>query len=222
MSAWSQFTAIVKRDLLLEWRARELVLGMLVMTLLTLLIFNFAFDLSGVQRAASGSGALWVAIVFATLLGWGRAVALDRQEGAWEGLLLSPVERPVIFIAKLVSMLVFVTIVELVALLVLAVLFALPVLQPGVLVVVVLGTLGLCTLGTLFAAMTANVRSREVLLPALLFPLAVPVVIGAVRATTLELNGFTGDAAPWKSLLGGFAALFFALGALTFGSVTEE
>jgi len=222
MSTWSQFIAIVKRDLLLEWRARELVIGMLVMALLTLLIFNFAFDLSGVQRAASGSGALWVAIVFTTLLGLGRAVALDRQEGAWEGLLLSPVERPLIFIAKLVSMLFFVTVVEFVALLVLAVLFALPVLRPGVLAVVGLGTLGLCALGTLFAAMTANVRSRDVLLPALLFPLAVPVVIGAVRATTLELNGFTADAAPWKSLLGGFAVLFLALGALTFGSVTEE
>uniref|UniRef100_A0A7C1FQI4 Cytochrome C biogenesis protein n=1 Tax=Thermomicrobium roseum TaxID=500 RepID=A0A7C1FQI4_THERO len=222
MSGWPRFVAIVQRDLLAEWRAREIVVGMLVMALLTLLVFNFAFDLAGAQRAASGAGAFWVAVVFATLLGLTRAVALERQEGAWEGLLLTPVDRSVIFLAKLVSMLLFVSLVELVALVVMATLFALPVFRPGVLFVTFLGTVGLCTLGTLFAVMTANVRAREVLLPALLFPLSVPVVIGAVRATTLELSGVGDEAGPWKSLLAGFAVLFFGIGALTFGATVEE
>ncbi|MDW8058523.1 MAG: heme exporter protein CcmB [Thermomicrobium sp.] len=218
----SQLWAIVQRDLLSEWRAREVVIGMLVMALLTLLVFNFAFDLTGAQRVASGSGAFWVAVVFATLLGFGRATALERQEGAWEGLLLSPVERPIIFLAKLVSMLSFVVVVEAVALVVMAVLFGLPVFRSGVLVVLALGTLGLCTLGTLFSVMTAQAKAREVLLPALLFPLAIPVVISAVRGTVLELSGFSAEAAPWKSLLGGFVVLFFSLSLVTFGAVAEE
>ncbi len=219
---WTQFLALVWRDILSEFRAREVVVGMAVMALLTLLIFNFAFDLSGAQRVASGSGAFWVAVVFATLLGLGRSASLDRQEGAWDGVLLSPVERPVVFLAKLSSMLVFVVLVELVALVVMALLFDLPVFRPGVLLVLALGTLGLCTLGTLFSVMTAQARAREVLLPALLFPLAIPVVIGAVRAMVLELSGFGADAGPWKSLLAGFAMLFLALSVATFGVVTEE
>jgi heme exporter protein B len=219
---WGQLLAILQRDLLSEWRAREVVVGMLVMALLTLLVFNFAFDLTGAQRAASGSGAFWVAVVFATLLGFGRATALERQEGAWEGLLLAPVERWLIFVAKLLSMLLFVAVVEAVALVVMAALFDLPVFRGGVLLVLALGTLGLCTLGTLFSVMTAQAKAREVLLPALLFPLAIPVVIGAVRAMMLELSGFAADAGPWKSLLAGFTVLFLALSILTFGVVTEE
>lgn len=219
---WGQLLAILYRDLLSEWRAREVVVGMLVMALLTLLIFNFAFDLTGAQRAASGSGAFWVAVVFATLLGLGRAATLERQDGAWEGLVLAPVERPVIYVAKLASMLLFVALVEVVSLVVMAALFGLPVFRPGVLVALVFGTVGLCALGTLFSVMTAQAKAREVLLPALLFPLAIPVVIGGVRAMMLELSGFSSEAAPWKSLLAGFAVLFLSLSILTFGVVTEE
>ncbi|MCS7255578.1 MAG: heme exporter protein CcmB [Thermomicrobium sp.] len=219
---WGQLLAILYRDLLSEWRAREVVIGMLVMALLTLLVFNFAFDLTGAQRAASGSGAFWVAVVFATLLGLGRMTARERQDGAWEGLVLAPVERSVIYVAKLLSMVLFVAIVELVALVVLAALFDLPVFRSGVLVVLALGTVGLCALGTLFSVMTAQAKAREVLLPALLFPLAIPVVIGGVRAMMLELSGAGAEAAPWKSLLGGIAVLFAALSVLTFGVVVEE
>ncbi len=222
MKAIQQLWAIVRRDILVEWRAREVIVGMLVMSLLTILVFNFAFDLTGAQRAPSGAGALWVAIVFAAMLGLSRMAAQERQEGSWEGLLLSPVDRQLIYLGKLLSMMLFVSLVELVALVVMAALYALPVFQPAVLTVLGLGTLGLCALGTLFAAMTASLRTREVLLPALVFPLAIPIVIGAVRAMTLALTGANEEIGPWRSLLGGFAVLFCALGALTYGSVTEE
>lgn len=222
MRSLGHIWAIVRRDLLAEWRAREIVVGMVVMSLLTLLVFNFAFDLTGVERAPSGAGALWVAIVFATMLGLSRAAALERQEGAWEGLLLSPVDRRVVYTAKLLSMLAFVFLVELVSLVLMVALYGLPMFRPGVLVVVGLGTFGLCALGTLLAAMTASIRAREVLLPALLFPLAIPIVIGAVRAMTLELTGLSPEATPWRSLLAGFAALFFGISALSYGAVAEE
>lgn len=222
MTAARQIYAIVRKDLLLELRAREQVIGMAVFALLTLVTFNFAFDLTGVDRAASGSGALWVAIIFAGLLGIGRAAAIDRQQGAWEGLLLSPADRGTIFLGKLTSALLFIGIVEALALAVFAALFSLPVLQPMVLLVVGLGTVGFGTLGTLFSVMAATTRAREVLLPVLLFPLALPVVISAVRATTLLLTDRQAEVGPWISLLMGFDVLFLGISYLIFGHAVEE
>lgn len=222
MTAARQIYAIVRKDLLLELRAREQVIGMAVFALLTLVTFNFAFDLTGVDRAASGSGALWVAIIFAGLLGIGRAAAIDRQQGAWEGLLLSPADRGTIFLGKLTSALLFIGIVEALALAVFAALFSLPVLQPMVLLVVGLGTVGFGTLGTLFSVMAATTRAREVLLPVLLFPLALPVVISAVRATTLLLTDRQAEVGPWISLLLGFDVLFLGISYLIFGHAVEE
>ncbi|MCS7050392.1 MAG: heme exporter protein CcmB, partial [Thermomicrobium sp.] len=138
------------------------------------------------------------------------------------GLLLSPVSRRVIFAARFLTMLLFVAVVAILGLVVMAALFALPVFRFGILTTVILGIVGLCTLGTLFSVMTAQARGRQVLLPALLFPLAVPVVIGAVRATTLELAGFSDESGPWKQLLAGFALLYIGIGFATFTTVAEE
>lgn len=222
MTAARQIYAIVRKDLLLELRAREQVIGMAVFALLTLVTFNFAFDLTSVDRAASGSGALWVAIIFAGLLGMGRAAAIDRQQGAWEGLLLSPADRGTIFLGKLASALLFIGIVEALALAVFAALFSLPVLQPMVLLVIGLGTVGFGTLGTLFSVMAATTRAREVMLPVLLFPLALPVVISAVRATTLLLTDRQSEVGPWISLLLGFDVLFLGISYIVFGHAVEE
>ncbi len=222
MIAARQIYAIVRKDLLLELRAREQVVGMGVFALLTLVTFNFAFDLTGADRAASGSGALWVAIMFAGLLGMGRAAAIERQQGAWEGLLLSPADRGTIFLGKLASALLFIGIVEALALALFTALFALPVLRPMVLLVVGLGTVGFGTLGTLFSVMAATTRAREVLLPVLLFPLALPVVISSVRATTLLLTERQAEVGPWISLLLGFDVLFLGIAYLVFGHAVEE
>ncbi|MCM8750189.1 heme exporter protein CcmB [Thermomicrobiaceae bacterium CFH 74404] len=222
MTAARQIYAIVRKDLLLELRAREQVTGMAVFALLTLVTFNFAFDLTGADRAASGSGALWVAIIFAGLLGMGRAAAIDRQQGAWEGVLLSPVDRGTIFLGKLASALLFIGIVEALALAVFAALFSLPVLHPMVLLVVCLGTVGFGTLGTLFSVMAATTRAREVMLPVLLFPLSLPIVISAVRATTLLLTDRQAEVGPWISLLLGFDVLFLGISYVVFGHAVEE
>uniref|UniRef100_A0A831WY81 Cytochrome C biogenesis protein n=1 Tax=Thermorudis peleae TaxID=1382356 RepID=A0A831WY81_9BACT len=222
MTAARQIYAIVRKDLLLELRAREQVTGMAVFALLTLVTFNFAFDLTGADRAASGSGALWVAIIFAGLLGMGRAAAIDRQQGAWEGVLLSPVDRGTIFLGKLASALLFIGIVEALAMAVFAALFSLPVLHPMVLLVVCLGTVGFGTLGTLFSVMAATTRAREVMLPVLLFPLSLPIVISAVRATTLLLTDRQAEVGPWISLLLGFDVLFLGISYIVFGHAVEE
>ncbi|MBX6341987.1 MAG: heme exporter protein CcmB, partial [Thermomicrobiaceae bacterium] len=97
MSALGQVAAIVWKDLVIEIRSKEIVVGTFVFALLTVIAFNFAFDLTGVNKAPAGAGALWVAFDFAGMLGLGRAVALERERGSLDGLLLCPVDRGVIY-----------------------------------------------------------------------------------------------------------------------------
>jgi heme exporter protein B len=226
MSVFGKIYAIVWKDLLTEVRTKELFGGMFVFALLTVITFNFAFDLNSADtedgRAASSAGALWVALIFAGMLGLGRAVALERDRGSFDGLLLCPVDRGVIYLGKLVGNLIFIVLVELIAVPIFGALFNLPVLQPLLLVVLLLGTLGFAGLGTLFSVMAASTRARDVMLPVLLFPISLPVVISTVRSTTLILTSRTADALPWLNLLGAFDVIFLTIAFLVFDRVVEE
>lgn len=213
---------IVWKDLRTELRTKELFGGMFVFALLSVITFNFAFDLTGADRAPSGSGSLWVAFNFASVLGLGRVVAMERDRGSWDGLLLCPVDRGVVYLGKLVGNLIFIGIVQLILVPVFGALFNLDVFQPALLLVLVLGTIGIASVGTLFAVMAANTRSREVMLPILLFPVILPVMIATVRATTLILTGQTEDLVPWLNLMGAFDVLFLAISFLVFDRVVEE
>ena len=213
---------IVWKDLITEVRTRELVVGMLVFALLTIVTFNFAFDLTGIERAPSGAGALWVAFIFASLLGLGRAVALERDRGSFDGLLLVPVDRGMIYFGKLLGNVIFISAVQIVTVPVFGALFDLPVYQPELVLVLVLGTLGIAGLGTLFSVMAASTRAREVMLPVLLFPVALPVVISTVRATTLVLTERTDAILQWVNLLAAFDVIFLTISFLVFDRVVED
>ncbi len=214
--------AIVWKDLLTEVRSRELVVGMLVFAMLTIVTFNFAFDLTGIERAPSGAGALWVAFIFASLLGLGRAVAMERDKGSFDGLLLVPVDRGMIYLGKLLGNVIFISAVQLVTIPVFGALFDLPVYQPMLFLILFLGTLGIAGLGTLFSIMAASTRAREVMLPVLLFPLALPVVISTVRATTLVLTDRTEALMQWINLLAAFDVIFLTISFLVFDRVVED
>jgi heme exporter protein B len=214
--------AIVWKDLLTEVRTRELIVGMLVFALLTIVTFNFAFDLTGVERAPSGAGALWVAFIFASMLGLGRAVSLERDKGSFDGLLLLPIDRGIIYLGKLAGNLIFIVAVQAVTLPVFGALFDLPVYQPLLFLVLFLGSLGIAGLGTLFSIMAASTRAREVMLPVLLFPIALPVVISTVRATTLVLTERTADVVQWINLLAAFDVIFLTIAFLVFDRVVED
>jgi heme exporter protein B len=214
--------AIVWKDLLTEVRTKELLIGMLVFALLTIVTFNFAFDLTGVDRAPSGAGALWVAFIFAGMLGLGRSVALERDRGSFDGLLLCPVDRGVIYVGKLAGNVLFIATVQVISIPVFGALFDLPVYQPVLLLVLILGTLGIAGLGTLFSVMAASTRAREVMLPVLLFPLALPVVISTVRLTTLVLTGQNDAIIQWLNLLLAFDVIFLTIAFLVFDRVVEE
>jgi len=189
--------------------------------IIVLVIFNFAFDLRVDTMAAVAPGALWVAFVFASILGLGRTIAAEREKGSLDRLLLCPVDRKAIYLAKLLGNILFIGVVELVALPIFMILFNLPLQAGPLLLIVALGTLGIAAVGTLFSAMAAATQARELLLPILIFPLIVPVVIGSVRATS-DLIAPVANDPPWLGLIAAFDVIFLSVSMLTFEFVVEE
>src|SRR5579864_6190663 len=217
----AQVFAILWKDIRCELRSKQTWIGMGLFALLVLVIFNFAFDLRVDNKASVAPGALWVAFVFASLLGLGRTIAAEREIGSLDRLLLSPVDRKAIYLAKLLGNMLFIGVVEIIALPVFAALFNVPLLVGELLPIVLLGTLGIATIGTLFSAMAAATQARELLLPVLVFPLIVPVVISAVRATgTLMVPA--ANEPPWLGLMAAFDIIFLSVSMLTFEYVIEE
>jgi len=215
-----QTLAILWKDIRCELRSKQTWMGMGMFALLVLVIFNFAFDLRVDNKSAIAPGALWVAFVFASLLGLGRTITAEREKGLMDRLLLCPVDRKAIYLAKLLGNLLFIGVVEVVALPVFAALFNVP-LFGALLPIVLLGTLGVATIGTLFSAMAAATHARELLLPVLVFPLIVPVVIGAVRATG-DLMVASPNSPPWLGLMTAFDIIFLSASMLTFEFVIKE
>ncbi len=221
MTFLEQVVAILWKDIRCELRSKQTWTGMGLFALLVLVVFNFAFDLRVDNKAAIAPGVLWVAFVFASLLGLGRTIAAEREKGSMDRLLLCPVDRKAIYLAKLLGNMLFIGVVEVVALPVFAALFNIPLFSGALLPIVLLGTLGIATIGTLFSAMAAATRARELLLPILVFPLIVPVVIGAVRATgTLMVPAV--NEPPWLGLIAAFDVIFLSVSVLTFEYVIEE
>ncbi len=214
--------ALVWKDLIVELRAREFIGSMVLFALITIVTLNFAFDLSGAGREESGAGGLWIAFLFASVLGVGRSFAVERDRGTLEGLGLLPVPGGALFLGKFLSNALFLLLVQLVSLPVFALLYTLPALRPMAILFVVVGNLGLAALGTLFSALSASSRSRELLMPLLLFPLALPIVIGCVRATTMVYLGDGAETWPWFNLLAAFDVMFIAVAYAVFDFVLEE
>jgi heme exporter protein B len=166
---------------------------------------------------------LWAAVAFAGTLGLSRSLAREQQTGCLDGLLLAPVDRSAIFFGKAIGNLLFMGIVEVVLLPLFSALFDVPLLQPGVLLVTALGTVGYAAVGTLLAAMAINTRAREVMLPILLLPLAIPALIAAVNATGGLVEGGTlAEAGGWIRLLVVYDLVIVAVSMLVFGYVVEE
>ena len=214
--------ALVWKDLLVELRGRELLGAMIVFALITIVTLNFAFDLTSEDREVSGAGGLWIAFLFAGMLGLGRSLAVERDRGTLEGLALCPVDGGIIFLGKLISNGLFVVAVQLISLPVFAALYDLPALSPMLLLVAAAGAIGFAGLGTLFSAVASSSRSREILLPLLLFPLTIPVVIATARATTLIFQDRGGEAWPWFNLLAAFDVIFVTLAFVVFDHALED
>ena len=216
-------SAVVWKDLQAEFRSRELFSAMLVFSLLIILIFNFALELDMKTRQSVTSGVLWATFAFAGTLGLNRSMAIEKDRGCMDGLLLAPVDRSAIYFGKVISNLAFMLIVEVIVLPVYSVLYGINLFQPGLLLVILLGSIGYAAVGTLLAAMSVQTRTRDILLPILLFPVVIPVILAAVKASGGYLEGleFSEILSP-LSLLIAYDIIFTAVAFMVFDNVVEE
>lgn len=202
---------IARKDLAIEFRTRSAFLSALVLSLLAIVIFFFAWDPTAVGPAVLAPGVLWVTFTFSGLLGLHRSFGVEAEDGAMDALLIAPVPREAIFLGKALANLAFVLGVQAVSLPAVALFYNLPV-GPAVAplaAVLVLAAIGLVAIGTLFAGIAANTRLAELLLPVLALPFFVPVVMPAAQATAGLLAGRPlAEAMDWVRILIAFDLVF--------------
>ena len=172
----------MQKDLAAEFRSCELISAMLVFSLLVIIIFNFALELDIKTRQSVTAGVLWTTFAFAGTLGLNRSMAVEKDRGCMDGLLLAPVDRSAIYFGKAISNLAFMLIVEAIVLPVYSVLYNVNLFRFDLLGVILLGSIGYAAVGTLLSAMSVQTRTREVLLPILLFPSCHPCFAGSCQS----------------------------------------
>jgi len=202
---------VARKDLAIEFRTRSAFLAALVLSLLAIVIFYFAWDATAVGAADLAPGVLWVTFTFSGLFGLHRSFGVEQQEGAMDALLIAPIPRESIFLGKALANLIFVLGVQAVALPAVALFYNLPI--GGVFGplagVMFLAAVGLVCIGTLFAGITANTRMAELLLPVLALPFFVPIVLPAAQATARLLAGRpVAESIAWLRILLAFDLVF--------------
>ena len=224
MSFARRALVVAWKDLLVERRSKETLNALLFFSLLLLFVFQFALGPDRERLAGVLPGVLWLGFILSALLALGRTFLIEREHDCWEGLLLAPGDKSAIYLGKLGANLLLMAVVETLVLALFVVFFDIDLGRafPGLVLVVALGTIGLGSVGTLFAAMTAHVRAREVLFPVLLLPVQIPVLLATVKATEALLLGEPlGAVAHWVKLLAAADVVYVAVGLLTFDVVLE-
>jgi heme exporter protein B len=223
MKFWHKVFAITRKDIISEFRAREIIVSVLMFVLLVIIIFNFAFGATNEIMNAAAPGMLWVTFAFAGVLSLNRAFIMEKEEGCLEGLMVSPVSREVIYAGKMLSSLLFLLVIEIIALPIFAFLFNLNVLSLEIITVTFLATVGFVACGTLFSALAVKTKARELVLPILFLPVVVPVIIGAVKATGLALSGGSWQSiSNWLLIIGAFDVIFLVISFWVFNFIIEE
>ena len=214
---------IVRKDLRAELRSRELVSSMALFALLSILIFSFALELDREARESAISGVLWVTVIYASTIGLNRSMAMEREQANLDGILIAPVDRTAIFVGKLVGNFIFTAVVGCILLPVMTILYNKSLLSVDVFSILLLGTLGFSTVGTLLATMTVQTRARESLLPIAMLPITLPMMLAAVRATTGILSATPQeDGVTWLQILVVLDVVYLAASFLLFEFVIEE
>ena len=214
---------ILWKDILLEFRSKDIILSVAVFGLLVVIVFSFALNVTPQLVTQLAPGILWVAFAFAGILAMNRAFVREKEQGGLEGLLLTPVSRDAIFLGKALAIFIFMLVIEFILLPVFAVMLGFSAFSFMLLLTIVLATLGFATVGTLFSAIAVQTRSREIMLPVLFFPIVLPVIIAAVEASTQAIGGDGGvGIGRWLPLIGVFDALFLVICPWVFSFVVEE
>jgi heme exporter protein B len=220
-----QMGALIWKDVVVELRTRERVAAMGGFTILVGVLFNYAIDPTVVEPQGIASGLIWMTIVFGGMLGLGRTFQLEEEEGAFQGILLSPIPRDALYLGKVVANFLLLAVVTLLVFGVFALFFGLgfgdhPFALAGV---VLLGILGFVAIGTLFSAVSTRTSMGDTLLPILVFPLLIPVIIYGVTATSKLFQGLPVSEVDGNlRMLGAFAVVALAAGAGLFRFVVEE
>lgn len=215
--------AVIWKDLASEWRSREMVSAMLVFALLVIFIFNFALELNPQVRASLTSGILWVTLTFAGTLGLNRSMAVEKDRGCLDGLLLAPVDRTAIFFGKAIGNFFFMLVVAAIIVPIYSILYNVNLFNPGLIATIILGAWGYVAVGTLLASMAVQARTRDVLLPILLFPVAIPLLVAAVKTSSGFLDGSPiTDFVSYLNILIVYDVVFTAVAFMVFDSVVEE
>lgn len=216
---------IIWKDIVSEFRTKDMLFSMAAFSVVVAVLFSFSLEVTNKNAVFLVPSLFWVSTIFVGTLGLGRSFAAERENGAIIGVLLSPVDRSLLYFAKVLSNFFYVFIIQLLLLALFILLFSIKV-KGGLLdllLAFVLGGMGFSSLGTLFSTMAVNTRIREMILPVILFPLLLPVLVNAVRATSVILTG--GDFSevfPYLKILISFDIIFLAAGSLVYEHVVEE
>ena len=215
--------AVFWKDILHGFRSREAAISVLVFGLLVLVIFNFAFEAGTDSSVYVAPGILWVALVFAGVLGLNRTFDAEKRNSCLEGLMLCPVERHVIYWGKLASSFTFMLVVSVIITPIFLALFNLPVFLPRLALIILLATLGFSAVGSLFSALASGTKARDIVLPIIFLPVVVPLVIAAVEATGVVLDGRSwSDMSTWLQVMVAFDIIFLVISTLVFEFAIEE
>lgn len=215
--------AVLRKDVAAELRSKELVGAMLVFGFLVILIFNFALNLDARTRGTVTAGVLWVTFAFSGTLGLNRSMAIEKENACLDGLLLAPVDRSAIYFGKVLGNLLFMLIVESLVIPLYSILYNVNLFMPELVLVILLGSIGYTIVGTLLSSMAVQARTRDILLPILLFPVILPVLISAVNASKGILQGFeTSEIMFWVNILIVYDVIFAAVAFMVFDYVVEE
>jgi heme exporter protein B len=218
--------AIARKDLRIEWRTKESVPAMTLFTITVFVLFHFGLDRDSLDGELA-SGVLWVTVLLAAVIGVSRLFAAEREQGGIEGLLLAPVDRTALFVAKAAVLFLYLCALELVAVPAFALLLLGPDLGgalPELLVILLLGNLGIAAVGALVSALAAETRARELIVPLLLLPLLVPLLIACAQATEPLLRQEAGpeDLARWLGLLSLYDVVFVLVSVAVFDFLLED
>lgn len=221
-SAAGKTLAIVWKDITSEMRTKEIATSLVAFALLVIVVVSFTLE-PGQNTSSIAAGILWVALTFAGVLGLSRSFVIEKDKGCLQGLMLCPVDRSILYLGKMLSILVFMIAVEIIILPVFIVLLDQSGFPPQLAVIALLATIGFAAVGTLFSAMAVNTKAREVMMPLLFLPVASPVIIAAIKSTGLVLSGESwGAIASWLGIMAAFDAIFLAVSPLVFEFVIEE
>ncbi len=225
MSYAKKVLHIALKDVKVELRSKERLYSMLTFSILVMVIFNFAFDPGAEYISEVAPGILWVALIFSATLGLNKTFAGEKEQDCLQGLMLAPMDRSGIYVGKIAGNMIFSLSVAFMTIPFFSIFFNIPVLSylPELSLVIFLATLGFIGVGTLFAAISVGVKRGDMILPLLLFPVELPVIIAAVKATSMILDGRPlVDYSMWLKILAAFDVIYLTVSVITFDYLIEE